>query len=482
MSNLVKVHIDKNKLLYGVLFLCIFVIVGVLLDGYNSVVSTINIGQGYFKNNAHVYYGEEIVTDADPNYFELLGNDFARDSQHVYFHGKPLPTEDPQLFRILNGYYALDSQRVYYFHTPMIGADPKTFEIVFDNYARDAISLFYQGIQVKNIDAATFEVLDDQNNIVRDKNGIYQNLQLVNAYVRYGGYGRYGYMWAGTFHVYDGYTSGRVKKDFEELEGGYIRDSEAIYYQDRKIEGVDTDTFQVLGEKLARDKDHAIYAGSVLVSTDADTFELLGDGYARDKSSIYYIEPLSNFDDSVEAVILDARVFTFRLLGSQYATDDTSLFYEGGRIDDYDPSFHITNSEIEEAETNTAKYRGRQVMRMIVGNWKRTSDIDWGECLLTTYEGRQEIQGWYIWDTGYVDKQWMFRVAYADLDKLPVNIRRHFPSGDLVIEEPRIQLSNISEELQEKLKKASKEHPQRVVLTKFSTYCEGPPSAEVDEK
>ena len=129
----------------------------------------------YAKDKLHVYYKENIISDAKPESFEILANsDYAKDAVSVFYSGQLIADADPKTFKVLiwppdplpegavavinpNGEnwsaYSTDSHHVWF------------------NYMRDKIRL------MPDCDAATFTLLPGHYS--KDKNGVYREDQLV---------------------------------------------------------------------------------------------------------------------------------------------------------------------------------------------------------------------------------------------------------------------------------------------------------------
>jgi len=72
-----------------------------------------------------------------------------------------------------------------------------------------------------------------------------------------------------------------------EIVSNYEIKEDGIYYQGILIEGVDKETFEVLGETYAKDKNYVYYVGKRIEGADPVTFEVLNEIYSKDKSSVY---------------------------------------------------------------------------------------------------------------------------------------------------------------------------------------------------
>lgn len=96
-------------------------------------------------------------------------------------------------------------------------------------------------------------------------------------------------------------------------------------------------------------------------------------------------------------------------------------------------------------------------------------------CTRPLFGGNATIRGWYVWDTFYVQKEWMFHIADKDISKLPFDMFRF----DAPI---NVRLTDISYSLEEKLKRSSKEKPVEVTIDQVLFYCEGAPVFHVAQK
>lgn len=449
------------------LFFCCFVMYEVYGHYFSPII---DVGSGYYKDILHVYHNGQVIQGAHPRTFELLENDFARDRQHIFFKDNIVNQTNPDSFRVLSDRYALDAEQVYFFHTPIERADPATFEIIYGDYTRDARQVFFRGEVLSNIDPETFAILDVEYNIIRDKNGTYQDGKEITLSFPYG-FAR----WGESFHFFDGYKLGLLEQPFESLGGWYIRDEKGVYYKFTLLSEVNPQTFTVIDTDVGRDDTTVMYKEFVLKNANPDTIEILGDGmYAWDGNSVYYLSIQeanhahmgeSGYDDLPS---FRTNVREFKVLGLGYATDTKTLFYQDTDLGAYDESFQIVEGEDWDAKTDTAYFKDGARVDAVIGSWKLVSPLSFTSCTELSYEGREELRGWYEYVSDYIDSTWAFRVAEEDIRRLPLT-----EYGNA------IKLTNVSDELEKKLKKSSEKDQMTIGIVSFLAYCEGIPRAEV---
>ncbi len=103
----------------------------------------------------------------------------------------------------------------------------------------------------------------------------------------------------------------------------------------------------------------------------------------------------------------------------------------------------------------------------ISSNWKLVSGNPLDNCSSPVYEGEVKLKGYYVFDYFYVEKEWLFRPIEEDLKKIWLNPaeQRDFLKNFKIID--------ISEEEEERLKKATKKNPAEITIRGLNLYCEG---------
>ena len=180
--------------------------------------------QGYEVERSRVYFGGEVLMEADARSLVDLGCGYAKDRYNVYMDGRVLENVDPSSFRLKArsswrrpGHGSADEPvgpRRGYFKTQMnvyygdkkIDAMPASFVDLGGGYAKDAFNVYYFGEKLKGCMASSFQL----------------------------------------------------------LEGGYAKDSFSAYYHGKKVEGAFASTFRYTGDGYAEDTFNAYYKGKQL--------------------------------------------------------------------------------------------------------------------------------------------------------------------------------------------------------------------------
>ena len=69
----------------------------------------------------------------------------------------------------------------------------------------------------------------------------------------------------------------------------YHNTNSEVFWGDRKIEGVDVETFFIINEySYAKDKNNVYYEGKQIKGADPETFKILWDEWSRDKNNVYF--------------------------------------------------------------------------------------------------------------------------------------------------------------------------------------------------
>ena len=129
--------------------------------------------QRYEIDRDRVFFGENVVMQADARSFVDLGFGYAKDRWNVYLNGRLLEFVDPSTFRLKrgpalrhHGHEEVDAeaQRGYYknqfnvyYGNKKIDAQAATFVELGDGYAKDAFNAYYRGKKVEGAFASTFK-------------------------------------------------------------------------------------------------------------------------------------------------------------------------------------------------------------------------------------------------------------------------------------------------------------------------------------
>ena len=176
--------------------------------------------QRYEIDHGRVYFGDEVMMQADARSFVDLGCGYAKDRMNVYMNGHVLENVDPSTFRLKerstwrhrkdestpeNKGYFKTSFNVY-FGNKKIDAMASSFVDLGGGYAKDSFNVYYFGEKLKGCMASNFEV----------------------------------------------------------LEGGYAKDSFSVYYRGNKIDGAMASSFKYMGNGYGQDHFNAYYKGKKL--------------------------------------------------------------------------------------------------------------------------------------------------------------------------------------------------------------------------
>ena len=180
--------------------------------------------QRYEIEHGRVYFGDEVMMQADARSFVDLGCGYAKDRMNVYMNGHVLENVDPSTFRLKErsgrhfhkhegtgepapenrGYFKTNFN--VYFGNKKINAMASSFVDLGGGYAKDTFNVYYFGEKLKGCMASNFEI----------------------------------------------------------LEGGYAKDSFSVYYRGNKVDGAVASSFVYTGNGYGQDHFNAYYRGKKL--------------------------------------------------------------------------------------------------------------------------------------------------------------------------------------------------------------------------
>lgn len=158
----------------------------------------------YLKGTNNVYYGNEMIKEADPSTFRLAASE------------PPRSAEEDSIPRM---FYAKDVHHAYYKGKVVTGADATSFDVYkaryYEEYAHDAKNIYLNGELVSGADLNSFVILSDQP---------YEGCRL----------------------------------------GMYAKDRNFVFYKTEKVEGADPATFEALWNEYGRDANHSYFEGKII--------------------------------------------------------------------------------------------------------------------------------------------------------------------------------------------------------------------------
>ncbi len=196
-------------------------------------MATMSYAQRYTVNQGRVYFGNEHIRNADPRTFVDLGNGYAKDINNVYKAGRILEYVDPSTFRLKEPHAGRRQDNYEQGYHPYEGG----YQPYEDNWAPGAHRGYFKT----------------------------------------------------TWNVYYGDKKlDAMPSTFQDLGGGYAKDSFNVFYYGEKIKGANGSTFTILGGGYSKDSFNVYYLGDKIQGAYASTFKVLGNGYAEDSFNSYY--------------------------------------------------------------------------------------------------------------------------------------------------------------------------------------------------
>lgn len=244
--------------------------------------------------------------NADVPSFEVLNRFFGRDKKGVYYNADLVenPNIDvPSFYTKSDAFTAhigFDKTHVYSFERKykkgrsqvrveiFEGADPETYLGINFDWAKDHTNHFYKGTKV-DVAYDSFEILNDY--FVRDSSQVF--VRVNNTFTGLdcdpASFG----LFQDTKHGMDKsyiywlpfYTPGRYSpiavpylrmEKVIYLNNYYLSIASKVYYDGVLMQGVKSETFQIVHHAYAKDEKHAYYKGAIIPDADVATFELQG--------------------------------------------------------------------------------------------------------------------------------------------------------------------------------------------------------------
>lgn len=147
--------------------------------------------------------------------------------------------------------------------TTLKEADPKSFEILSDRYGKDRNHVYYQGQILKDCDPATLELLGKRDLYCRDAERVYISARTLST----------------------------DAPNFALVGAGYSKDSGAVYFLDKTVEGADPASWESFQKgPYGRDAESVYHEGSRLPEADPASFEALNYHYGKDGHSVWFDE------------------------------------------------------------------------------------------------------------------------------------------------------------------------------------------------
>ena len=172
---------------------------------------------------------------------------------------------------------------------------------------------------------------------------------------------------------------------------------------------------------------------------------------------------------------------SIRQMSKEYVDQHTAVI-KTIRVRNHYETQDITENKPNETENSEAEpnaQRDALVTQAEKKGWKLIVGDPTDSCTNPTFEGEVTVHGWYVWDTFYVEKEWMLYISDEDSDKLPFDKSFLGYGKD---DQRKLRLDDASKERERNLIRASKEHPREVVIRQYSLYCEGSPTVRINKQ
>lgn len=251
---------------------------------------------------------DDRVKKADPNTFKALEDNFGLDKNNIYY-GPDIMAQNNGTFEYLQDFYAKNNENIYYMNR-VISNDLAGFKLLESGYAKDSKNLYYQGhiIGEKTTQAQLEQFKVIQKYLATDGKDIYNEGRLIK---------------------------GADPKTFEVISSDdtypwpYIKDQNAVYFGENKIDQADPQSFEVIYFTLARDNKHVFLEDKIIKDADPNSIEVLPSSgllFLKDKNHIFS-----------QAINGDATSFadatTFQSLDYNFFKDKNYVyFYDGSQL------------------------------------------------------------------------------------------------------------------------------------------------------
>ena len=220
--------------------------------GFGDVIQILGSNYSIYKGN--IYYGNEILEEANPKTAELIGFSLLKDDKNVYYMGEKIKDVKIKNFEKLGKNYWKNDNKIYYRDKKIENADIMSFKVLNEYFAKDKNNVYIGNSSIglwkldKIENPETFEFLSDTINTDsfygKDKYNVYYvNRIFLSCF--------------GTY-TWIGFKVKRINKDkVEVLNNWFIKDDKNIYFEGKILEGVDYNTFEVLPNGDGKDKNRS---------------------------------------------------------------------------------------------------------------------------------------------------------------------------------------------------------------------------------
>ena len=377
---------------------------------------TFELIDNFGKDDKNVYFLDKKLKGIDAKTFEEISFSIVKDKNglHILLNSDASGIKtrnlkisglDLKTFKKLeNGYYK-DKNNIYYDLdnnlSTIKNADLATFEVLNSPYsssiyfAKDKNNVYYQNKKIDGLVADGFEQI--QSNFIKDRNGIYKfeedenekslKITPINAKIDFKNLRELDWKYFGddkNIYYFDEDSFKKVDKadinSFERIDStSFFKDKNNVYYEGEKVEGIDTNSIEVISGMWIKDKNNVFYGGQKLKGISSDNFNYFDGGLSYetilfDKNGIYKF--LKNKDDekALEIIRLDGKELDLKTLeritsvfdSSNYFKDKNGIYYMDEnkfvKVNGADKdSFEVTESGKYGKDKNNVYFEGKKL-------------------------------------------------------------------------------------------------------------------------
>lgn len=377
---------------------------------------TFELIDNFGRDDKNVYFLDKKLKGIDAKTFEEISFSIVKDKNglHILLNSDASGIKtrnlkinglDLKTFKKLeNGYYK-DKNNIYYDLdnnlSTIKNADLATFEVLNSPYsssiyfAKDKNNVYYQNKKIDGLVADGFEQI--QSNFIKDRNGIYKfekdenekslKITPINAKIDFKNLRELDWKYFGddkNIYYFDEDSFKKVDKadinSFERIDStSFFKDKNNVYYEGEKVEGIDTNSIEVISGMLIKDKNNVFYEGQKLKGISSDNFNYFDGGLSyetilSDKNGIYKFLKNEGDEKALEIIRLDGKELDLKTLeritsvfdSSNYFKDKNGVYFMDGnkfvKINEADKdSFRVTMRGKYGKDKNNVYFEGKKM-------------------------------------------------------------------------------------------------------------------------
>ena len=289
----------------------------------------------------------EIILSKYYNFPNLI---YGKDDKNVYaiskfdktYSSKVIKNADVNSFEVMeNSMYTKDKNNIYFTRDNIIkleGADKGSFVIITEevDFSYDKNNVYFRGKKINGINSDGFKIinLNNQNEsfyFLTDNKNLYK---LINIFDEDSGKIVKTKLVTIETPKVDTKSFGVIKKDSDT----YYRDKNTVYYYDadykelKRLEDADRNSFISLEANFGKDNKNVFYNGNKLEGVNSDGFEILDENAIifKNKNNVYFLKA-KNEEKKYKLIPLNFDSSSFKPVHkrSGYFKDKNGIYYFG---------------------------------------------------------------------------------------------------------------------------------------------------------